>query len=374
MNATDRLRRYLEQRREVGESELVLDALPVEELMALLGAKQSTSASSASPPLARAVAHTDPGAERMPSRAPDPSDPSRPDTGHPSGVLDSQALAGAVPPPNPDVRFDATATTNWRDVLRPTKADASNSEARKPDASSASASVPTDSEPATGATGASESTPSWLAAIGVPAGLSAGVSSDGGNNSTPSFENLAAVSAASATCRTCALHLNGGATAGSGNASAEVFCVIDAPWDGRGQANDLLEPSAHALLTKILAAIQLSPDDVYLTSVVKHGLVGRRDALPAEVSACQHFLRRELSLVQPRVIVAFGRAAAQALLSTSRSVGELRGQAHLWCGVPLVVTYHPSALLQNESWKRPTWVDVKLARRILDASRANTGD
>jgi len=87
------------------------------------------------------------------------------------------------------------------------------------------------------------------------------------------------------------------------------------------------------------------------------------------VHACQPFLLRQLELVKPRVILALGRFAAQTLLQTTTPIGKLRGQIHRFHGIPLIVTYHPAALLRNESWKRPAWEDVKLARRILDASR-----
>jgi DNA polymerase len=69
------------------------------------------------------------------------------------------------------------------------------------------------------------------------------------------------------------------------------------------------------------------------------------------------------------VILALGRFAAQSLLQTTASIGSLRGQLHRFHGIPLIVTYHPAALLRNESWKRPAWEDVKLARRVLDAAR-----
>ena len=128
---------------------------------------------------------------------------------------------------------------------------------------------------------------------------------------------------------------------------------------------------AGQLLTKILGAIQLEREQVYICNVLKHRPPGNRDPLPDEVHACQPYLMRQLELVKPRVILALGRFAAQTLLQTTTSIGQLRGQLHRFHGIPLIVTYHPAALLRNESWKRPTWEDVKLARRVLDASRAN---
>jgi DNA polymerase len=75
-----------------------------------------------------------------------------------------------------------------------------------------------------------------------------------------------------------------------------------------------------------------------------------------------------LELIKPGVILALGTFAAQTLLETKESIGKLRGRIHRYHGIPLVVTYHPAALLRNPSWKRPTWDDVQLARRILDSS------
>ena len=88
--------------------------------------------------------------------------------------------------------------------------------------------------------------------------------------------------------------------------------------------------------------------------------------MPQEVEACSPYLVRQLEIIRPKVIVAFGTFAAQTLLETKLSIGKLRGSVHKYYGIPLIVTYHPAALLRNPAWKRPTWEDVQLARRILD--------
>ena len=127
-----------------------------------------------------------------------------------------------------------------------------------------------------------------------------------------------------------------------------------------GQAGQLLE--------KILAAIKLERKDVFICNVLKHRPPGNRNPRPEEVSACSPYLVRQIELVRPKVIVALGTFAAQTLLDTKLSIGKLRGQIHRYYGVPLIVTYHPAALLRNPAWKRPTWEDVQLARRILDSA------
>jgi uracil-DNA glycosylase len=106
---------------------------------------------------------------------------------------------------------------------------------------------------------------------------------------------------------------------------------------------------------------------VFICNVLKHRPPGNRNPLADEVGACSHYLVRQLELINPKVIVAFGTFAAQTLLETKAPIGKLRGLVHQYHGIPLVVTYHPAALLRNPAWKRPTWEDVKLARRVLDS-------
>jgi DNA polymerase len=125
---------------------------------------------------------------------------------------------------------------------------------------------------------------------------------------------------------------------------------------------------AGQLLTKILAAINFKREDVFICNVLKHRPPGNRNPATEEIKACSPWLLRQLELLQPSVILALGTFAAQTLLQTSQSIGKLRGQVHRYYGVPLIVTYHPAALLRNPSWKRPTWEDVQLARRVFDSA------
>jgi DNA polymerase len=110
----------------------------------------------------------------------------------------------------------------------------------------------------------------------------------------------------------------------------------------------------------------LKREEVFIANVVKHRPPANRNPKPDEVEACSPYLVRQLELVQPKVILAFGTFAAQTLLATKTPIGKLRGSVHRYYGVPLIVTYHPAALLRNPAWKRPAWEDVQLARRILD--------
>lgn len=168
-------------------------------------------------------------------------------------------------------------------------------------------------------------------------------------------------------CRKCGLYKTAtNAVPGEGNPNADLMCVGEAPGATEDETGRPFVGAAGQLLTKILAAINLSRDEVYICNVLKHRPPGNRNPAPDEVIACSPYLVRQIEIVQPRVIIALGTFAAQTLLDTKLSIGKLRGQVHRYYGVPLVVTYHPAALLRNPAWKRPTWEDVQLARRILD--------
>jgi uracil-DNA glycosylase len=106
--------------------------------------------------------------------------------------------------------------------------------------------------------------------------------------------------------------------------------------------------------------------------VLKHRPPGNRNPMPDEVTACRPYLVRQFELIRPKAILALGAFAAQTLLQTKLAVGKLRSQMHRYYGVPLIVTYHPAALLRDPKWKRFTWEDVQLVRRILDSSAAKS--
>lgn len=366
MDANERLRRYLEQRRDLGESELVLDALPVEDVLAMLGVKKG------------ATPRPEPRAEPRASRpAPPPIEyaPPHEDTQE----LVPQPPMTASPPPEPAVRFDANAPSDWRQILSSANPDA----AKSGDALASRAATPSapKSEPKVAAPApivaaatpvARVALPAWLEAIGLPVGLSVGSAGGSRDDVASALPSLDAIADAVRACTACALHKSAtNAVPGEGDPNAEFLCVGEAPGANEDSQGRPFVGDAGQLLTKILGAIQLQREQVFICNVLKHRPPGNRDPLPEEVHACQPYLLRQLELVKPRVILALGRFAAQTLLQTTTSIGQLRGQLHRFHGIPLIVTYHPAALLRNESWKRPTWEDVKLARRVLDASRAN---
>ena len=248
MDARSRLRRYLEQRKELGERELVLDRMSVDEMLSVLG---------------------------------------------------------------------APAATDWRTELR-----------------------------AAGIKGGDE--PPTAQIVGLP--------------------SVEAIAATVARCTRCPLY----ATAtlpvpGEGNPDADLVCVGEAPGASEDETGRPFVGQAGQLLTKILAAINLTREQVFICNVLKHRPPANRNPLPDEVTACSPYLVRQLELIKPKVILAFGTFAAQTLLGSRLTIGQLRNQVHRYHGIPLVVTYHPAALLRNPAWKRPAWEDVQLARRILDS-------
>jgi DNA polymerase len=180
------------------------------------------------------------------------------------------------------------------------------------------------------------------------------------------LDSLADIAQHVASCTRCPLYSTAlNPVPGEGNPDADFMCVGEAPGATEDETGRPFVGAAGQLLTKILAAIGLQREDVYICNVLKHRPPGNRNPMPNEVQACSPYLIRQIELVKPKVILALGTFAAQTLLDTKTPIGKLRGQVHRYHGVPLVVTYHPAALLRNPSWKRPTWEDVQLAHRIL---------
>ena len=329
MDPKEQLRRYLEQRREMGERELILDGMSVEDVMRIVGAAASAPAR----PGARAAERDAPAASRD-ERPPDEN------------------------------------SSDWREVLRST---GSNPTPRSPAPRREAPEVPP-TPPEIGALSRPEPiappTPAPATSEGSEpvTGLVVGTSSrelfGGPLTGIGTLDELAEVIAK---CTKCPLYKTATKPVpGQGSPKAELVCVGEAPGESEDKTGLAFVGAAGQLLTKILAAINLSREDVFICNVLKHRPPGNRNPDPKEVEACSPYLVRQLEIIRPKVIVAFGTFAAQTLLETKLSIGKLRNQVHRYYGVPLVVTYHPAALLRNPAWKRPTWEDVQLARRVLD--------
>ena len=172
-------------------------------------------------------------------------------------------------------------------------------------------------------------------------------------------------------CRKCALGSSRlHSVPGEGNPKAGLVVVGAAPGATEDETGRPFVGRAGKLLDDILKAIGFRREDVFICNVLKCRPPGNRDPEPLEVGACSPYLHRQLELIGPRVILAMGRPAAHALLGVNASLGDLRGKLHRYRGIPLIVTYHPAALLRNPHWKRPTWDDVRNARRIYDGDSA----
>ena len=153
---------------------------------------------------------------------------------------------------------------------------------------------------------------------------------------------------------------------GEGPRDARLVVVGEGPGRVEDETGRPFVGPAGELLTKILAAIELPRERVFICNVVKCRPPENRLPQYGEIAACVPYLYRQIELLKPKVILAMGGTAAQTLLNTKQSLGALRNQVHRFRGIPLIVTYHPAALLRNPNWKRPTWDDVRIARRLLD--------
>ena len=174
-------------------------------------------------------------------------------------------------------------------------------------------------------------------------------------------------------CTRCVLHTQGRRQVvfGAGNPSAGLMFVGEAPGADEDVQGVPFVGRAGQLLTKIIASIGLTRDEVYIANVIKCRPPGNRNPEPVEVATCSPFLQRQIDTIRPLVIVALGTFAAQALLQTKTPISRLRGHVHDFRdGIKVVPTFHPSFLLrnqQNRAMYRDVWEDMKKARAILDA-------
>jgi DNA polymerase len=152
---------------------------------------------------------------------------------------------------------------------------------------------------------------------------------------------------------------------GTGNPDADLMFIGEGPGAEEDRQGLPFVGPAGQLLTRIIGAIGLAREDVYIANVVKCRPPGNRDPQPDEVAACRGFLEEQVRLIAPRILVALGRIAGQTLLGNELPVGRLRGSWHRVFGVPLRVTYHPAALLRNDALRRPTWEDMQVVRDRL---------
>ena len=180
--------------------------------------------------------------------------------------------------------------------------------------------------------------------------------------------SLGAVAELIAVCRRCALCDGRSRTVpGEGSPEARLMLVGEGPGATEDATGRPFVGQAGQLLDRILDAIECPRPSTFIANIVKCRPPQNRKPLPDEMAACLPYLHRQIALVRPKVLVALGSTAAEGMLGVRKSLGELRGKVHRWNGIPLVVTYHPAALLRNPNWKKPTWDDVRIARQLLDS-------
>ena len=332
MDAREQLRRFLEQRLEMGESELILDSMTVDDVLKIVGAR-------ARPAAGDQVYHQTADAREVPAR------------------------------PRRAPMEPSTQSSDWREIMRASDAAHAAPAVAEPAQTPEPASPVSPAAPALTSPDAPTATASRIPGIDAPLGLVVGPSERDLFNPFASLTTLEELAATIAQCTRCPLFATAkNPVPGQGNPNADFVCVGEAPGANEDEQGLAFVGQAGGLLTKILEAVQLKRDDVFICNVLKHRPPGNRNPQPLEVEACAPYLVRQLELIRPKVILALGTFAAQTLLNTKLSIGKLRGSVHRYYGIPTIVTYHPAALLRNPAWKRPTWEDVQLARRILDSA------
>jgi len=180
-------------------------------------------------------------------------------------------------------------------------------------------------------------------------------------------EALAAIREDIGDCTRCKLHGLGRKQIvyGVGNPDADLMFVGEAPGADEDVQGIPFVGRAGQLLTKIIEAIQLTRDDVYIANVIKCRPPGNRNPDPDEVEMCEGFLFRQIDSIKPKVIVALGTFAAKALLKTQDPISRLRGRIYDYRGAKLVPTFHPAFLLRSPDRKRDVWEDMKKVRSLL---------
>ena len=185
-------------------------------------------------------------------------------------------------------------------------------------------------------------------------------------------EALAAQERALQGCRRCKLcESRTTVVFGTGHPRADLVVIGEGPGADEDAQGKPFVGRAGQLLTRMLESVQISRDEVYITNTVKCRPPGNRNPEADELAACAPFLAAQLGTIEPRVVLALGSVATQALLKTREPIGKLRGRVHPYGSAVLIPTFHPAFLLRNpgQDYKRMAWEDLKLAKREYDQRR-----
>jgi len=159
---------------------------------------------------------------------------------------------------------------------------------------------------------------------------------------------------------------------GAGNPKADIMIIGEAPGADEDAQGEPFVGRAGQLLTKILAAINLSRDDVYICNILKCRPPDNRRPEPEEITQCEPFLLKQIELIKPEFILALGLTAVDSLLKKKHKMADTRGKIVDYHGIKMLVTYHPAALLRNPNLKKPLWDDVQLLRELYNQYLENT--
>ena len=192
------------------------------------------------------------------------------------------------------------------------------------------------------------------------------------NESWTNTKSLEELNTALNTCMKCGL----GKTRikfvfGVGNPKADVVVVGEAPGADEDEKGEPFVGRAGQLLNKILEAVQFKREEVFICNILKCRPPNNRDPQTEEIDCCEPYLWKQLEIIKPKMILCAGRIAGQSLLKTNSSLTLLRGKVHDYRGIPLMVTYHPAALLRNPNWKRPCWEDMQQFRKLYEEMKTN---
>jgi DNA polymerase len=213
--------------------------------------------------------------------------------------------------------------------------------------------------------------PAWRERAGASPEPSAPSEPHDAETAVPFFsgadEALAAIRADIGDCTRCKLHTLGRRQIvfGVGNPDADLMFVGEAPGADEDIQGIPFVGRAGQLLTKIIEAIDLKREDVYIANVIKCRPPQNRNPEQDEVDTCEQFLFQQIDTINPKVIVALGTFAARALLRTLDPISRLRGRVFEYRGAKLVPTFHPAYLLRNPGSKREVWEDMKFVRELL---------
>ena len=168
-------------------------------------------------------------------------------------------------------------------------------------------------------------------------------------------------------CEKCALgKTRNSLVFGTGDPHANLVLIGEAPGRDEDIKGEPFVGRAGQLLTRILKAIDLERDEVYIANILKCRPPNNRDPQEDEIECCLPHLNEQLKLINPKVILALGRVAAHNLLNTKAAMKDMRGKLFNYEGIKLIVTYHPAALLRNPNLKKPTWEDVQYVRKLYN--------